>query len=608
MCQSPVQPKQFNDCLLKLPQRLLLIGLVLCLGDSESMAQRLWWGSDAGIQRANSDGSNVEELVTKRHPPFHATGIDVDLAGGKIYWTEFRSIHRSDLTGHNVEELVRLNTNQLYDVALDIQGGKMYWAAGFLLPHAGKIQRANLDGSNVEDLVVDETTGPVMVALDLTAGKMYWTDWSLDIIRRANLDGTDVEDVITTGFLIPEGIALDPLAGKVYWTDRGFGVQRANFDGTQKEMVAAEVGGHAYAIEVESSTGKVYWADRQSRRIRRANGDGTALETVVETYASGLSLQGEQVYLVGSTISRLDLPTLEMVDLFVSPIGDVRNLALHRAAGKLLWSEDTLRRANLDGMSIESFGPDAKFGDKIVVDASTNQLFTWTDDMLLRSNVDGTNLEPIDTGGLTVDYPYSVSFAIDLACGTAFIATSIYAMGARVRAVRLDGSHWEDVLTISGNDQFGDMVIDAAGRDLYWNFARSEDRKYVGTGLVRISLDDWTIEDVPFDAYLFTYIDTLWLSPTEQKLYWIDQDGGSSIRRANLDGSEPETVIPETAWSLAVDGCTRNGPVQSDAADFLTACLSGPWVLVQPECACSDFTGEGFVDLRDAAAMQLNLE
>lgn len=89
-------------------------------------------------------------------------------------------------------------------IALDLAGGKMYWAASA----THKIQRANLNGANVEDLVTSLGGFPSGIALDLAGGKMYWTVTATGQIQRANLDGTNVEDLITSGVLDPFGIAL----------------------------------------------------------------------------------------------------------------------------------------------------------------------------------------------------------------------------------------------------------------------------------------------------------------------------------------------------------------------------------------------------------------
>jgi hypothetical protein len=98
-------------------------------------------------------------------------------------------------------------------IALDVAGGKMYWAEG----HLDRIQRANLDGSDVEDLVHTGTANASFstvqdVALDIEAGVMYWTDGGdgCQHIRRARLDGTGVETIVSTRLDDPLGLAILP--------------------------------------------------------------------------------------------------------------------------------------------------------------------------------------------------------------------------------------------------------------------------------------------------------------------------------------------------------------------------------------------------------------
>jgi DNA-binding beta-propeller fold protein YncE len=79
----------------------------------------MYWadkGTDK-IQRANLDGSGVEDIITGLTYP---AGIALDIPGGKIYWTDF---------------------------------------------YNDKIQRANLDGSNVEDLITTGLSGPYAITL-----------------------------------------------------------------------------------------------------------------------------------------------------------------------------------------------------------------------------------------------------------------------------------------------------------------------------------------------------------------------------------------------------------------------------------------------------------
>ena len=195
------------------------------------------WGTDK-IQRANLDGSQVEDLITTGLSS--PSGIALDVERGKMYWTDSplfgtSKIQRANLNGSNVEDLITTGVRTPLGIALDVERGKMYWADN----GTAKIQRANFDGSQVEDLITTGLSSPSGIALDVERGKMYWTDsplYGTNEIQRANLDGSNVEDLITTRLSDPSGIALDVERGKMYWTDNGTAkIERANLDGSNVE-------------------------------------------------------------------------------------------------------------------------------------------------------------------------------------------------------------------------------------------------------------------------------------------------------------------------------------------------------------------------------------
>ena len=233
------------------------------------------------IQRANFDGTRVEDLVTTglKSP----SGIALDVVGGKMYWTDSGTakIHRANFDGTRVEDLVGLTAP--YSIALDVVGGKMYWTDRLTF----KIQRANFDGTHVEDLVTEWLSIPYGIALDVVEGKMYWTNQILGKIQRANFDGTRVENLVDTGWLsIPPGIALDVVEGKMYWTDQILGkIQRANFDGTRVEDLVTGLDIPS-GIALDVASGKMYWTS--TGKIQRANFDGTDIQDVV----TGLRVPG----------------------------------------------------------------------------------------------------------------------------------------------------------------------------------------------------------------------------------------------------------------------------------------------------------------------------
>ena len=80
-----------------------------------------------------------------------------------MYWTDSRTdkIQRANLNGSRVEDLVT-GLDRPRRIALDVSGGKMYWTDG----GTDKIQRANLNGSGVQDLVTG-LDSPRGIALDV---------------------------------------------------------------------------------------------------------------------------------------------------------------------------------------------------------------------------------------------------------------------------------------------------------------------------------------------------------------------------------------------------------------------------------------------------------
>jgi len=249
-----------------------------------SQMSQIYWTSAGRIQRANLDGSNIEDLVTLGW----ARDLALDVAGGKMYWTTGAGrIQRANLDGSNIEDLVT-GLDFPFDLALDVAEGKMYWR------NAGRIQCANLDGSNIEDLVTGLSTprGPV---LDVAGGKMYWTD--VGRVQRANLDGSNIEDLVT-GLDSPRRLVLDVVGGKIYWLDWWDKIRRTNLDGSNIEDLVTGLDSPQTPedLALDVAGGKMYWTDR-SGTIRRANLDGSNIEDLVTGLDSPFGLA---LYLSGA--------------------------------------------------------------------------------------------------------------------------------------------------------------------------------------------------------------------------------------------------------------------------------------------------------------------
>ncbi|MYD62181.1 MAG: hypothetical protein F4W91_14170 [Gemmatimonadetes bacterium] len=73
-------------------------------------------------------------------------------------------MQRANLDGSDVEDLVTAGLDRPSGIALDVVTGKMYWG-DYDNYGTAKIQCANLDGSDVEDLVTTGLDRPSGIAL-----------------------------------------------------------------------------------------------------------------------------------------------------------------------------------------------------------------------------------------------------------------------------------------------------------------------------------------------------------------------------------------------------------------------------------------------------------
>ena len=114
---------------------------------------------------------------------------------------------------------------------------------------------------------------------------------------------------------------------KIYLADRGSDdIKRANLDGTSIETLLSGLG-NPIKIDVDINRGKMYWLEDTGDVIKRANLDGTSVETVATS--------------VGASAT----------------FGGYGGFALDTSGGKIYWvtfGSNTIKRANLDGSSAET--------------------------------------------------------------------------------------------------------------------------------------------------------------------------------------------------------------------------------------------------------------
>lgn len=167
--------------------------LVDCGGDCDAYGlavdpgNKIYWSNGGGheIYRANVDGSAPEILFIINRP----IGIALDLSAGKIYWTDKddRYIKSGNLDGTGESLVIDLNPFGIDDPwALDIDttGNKLF----FFDQKTKTFYSVNLDGTNLQPLFNHDSNDVFDLAVDSQTGKIYWGDYTKDIFIQADLD------------------------------------------------------------------------------------------------------------------------------------------------------------------------------------------------------------------------------------------------------------------------------------------------------------------------------------------------------------------------------------------------------------------------------------
>uniref|UniRef100_A0A8C2MKS1 Low density lipoprotein receptor-related protein 4 n=1 Tax=Cricetulus griseus TaxID=10029 RepID=A0A8C2MKS1_CRIGR len=384
---------------------------------------KVYWSDSTlhRISRASLDGSQHEDIITTGLQT--TDGLAVDAIGRKVYWTDTGTnrIEVGNLDGSMRKVLVWQNLDSPRAIVLYHEmGSQLLWADAHtevralpLLPGMKapggviRIEAADLNGANRHTLV-----SPVQhpYGLTLLDSYIYWTDWQTRSIHRAdkntgsnvilvrsNLPGLmDIQAIDRaqplgfnkcgsrnggcshlclprpSGFscACPTGIQLkgdgktcDP-SPETYllFSSRG-SIRRISLDTDDHTDVHVPVPGlnNVISLDYDSVDGKVYYTDVFLDVIRRADLNGSSMETVIGhglKTTDGLAVDwvARNLYWTDTgrnTIeaSRLDGSCRKV--LINNSLDEPRAIAVFPRKGYLFWTDwghiAKIERANLDG-------------------------------------------------------------------------------------------------------------------------------------------------------------------------------------------------------------------------------------------------------------------
>jgi len=354
------------------------------------------------------------------------------------------------------------------------------------------------------------------------ARKVYWTDGRG--IHCADTDGANRRTLFAVQIGNPQSIALDPIAGKIYWTDLNTRrIQRANLDGTDIEEIVA-TGDYPRGIAIDTEGRKLYWIEAgRQRGIQRANLDGTAIETflVMGAYPRRIAVDAntQQVFwtdALSMVIQRIGFDGVGARPVVKTERGPAENdLPMALAGENLYWpvydqdsKTESIRRANpRDKNEEDVIGGVARWVKSMAVDP-THQRIYWA------------------------------SYDSDSRLG-------------RISCANLDGTDIEILIQTEALRVPTDISVDAVNGKFYW--IESIQTPFGGTGRIRwANLDGTEAKDL-IDEGLRAPCG-LDVDPTSDKLYWTDF-GTHKIQRANLDSTGIEDLVLglQIPLGLAVD-------------------------------------------------------
>lgn len=206
-------------------------------------------------------------------------------------------------------------------------------------------------------------------------------------------------------------------------------------------------------------------------------------------------------------------------------------------AGLIYFSElgagETISRANLDGSNVQAlsslgFGVTAR---DIAIDPISGKLYgTGMSSVIGRSNLDGTGLESVVSNVGLAEWGLDLDLINGFVYWTDRDADGIFRAG-------LDGS---DPMKIFDSPQPRGIRVDPIGGKIYWADSGDGGEQAVlsanldGSGKQTIAVGIRP-RFVDFDL-------------TNGLIYWTD-NAANTIDRANLDGSNRQTILRRTRWS-----------------------------------------------------------
>ncbi|XP_064423218.1 low-density lipoprotein receptor-related protein 4 isoform X2 [Latimeria chalumnae] len=421
---------------------IITTGLVTTDGLAvDATGRKIYW-TDTGTNRievANLDGSMRKVLIWQNLDSPRAIALYHEM--GYMYWTdwgEHAKLERAGMDGSDRVVLINHNLGWPNGLVIDKAGSQLLWADA----HTERIETADLNGANRRTLV-----SPVQhpYGLTLLDSYIYWTDWQTRSIQRAdkntggamitvrgNLPGLmDIQAIDRNkpiGFnkcgvrnggcshlclprpngvtcTCPTGIQLksdsrtcdDSPETYLLFSSRG-SIRRISLDTNDYTDVYVSVPelNNVISLDYDSVEGKIYYTDVYLDVIRRANLNGSGMETVIGQglkTTDGLAVDwvARNLYWTDTGRNTIEVAHLDGTArkvLINSSLDEPRAIAVFPKKGYLFWTDwghiAKIERAHLDGTDRKVLiNTDLGWPNGLTLDYDTRRIY-WVDAHLDR--------------------------------------------------------------------------------------------------------------------------------------------------------------------------------------------------------------------------------
>ncbi len=368
---------------------------------------------------------------------------------------------------------------------------------------------------------------------------------NLGALYRTTLNGDDLQ-LIVPNVDDCEAIEIDFAQGKIYWAEQASDlVRRANFDGTQVETLISNAKATS-AIGLDADGGRVYYG--KNNQVFSANLDGSGETFISSLIPQDIEFFQGKVYISSSNeIQRCDPDGMNCVSLLsgvdVDALEIVDSKIYHRRDNENLWEMD------LDGNNAAQLTFGIFLSSYFDIDAAGQHVY-YGGDVAFRANFDGSGRIPIIAAiqgvhGITYDANQDRLLISDNG------GSSVSSIGLATDVARPLFFDQDAAFQPRG------IAYDSATDKVYWTVLRESP----SLGSIFVVNGDGSGNGLTEIVSGLNKPHDIVIEPVTGKLYWTDSISGGSgtsavIRRADLDGNNVEAVmvgLSDGIRGLAVD-------------------------------------------------------